>query len=451
MTDKAQRIHLLADEKISKALLKLGIPTMIGMLVSAFYNIVDAFFVGQLGTLQTAAVSIIYPLTMVGTGLGLLFGNGAGSYISRLLGRKAYDQVAVVASTTIFTGLGTIVFVAAGLLLCFDPLVNALGATALTMPYVREYGLIFIAGLILNVFNVLVNNLLIAEGATAFSMAAMLLGGLSNIFLDPLLIFGCQLGVGGAAIATLLARLISTALYLFYLLNGKNYITLSLHDFRPSRTLYGEIFKIGLPICVFQLLTGLSVGLTNFMARPFGEAAIAAMGIVNRIMTLESNALYGFLKGYTPLVGYNYGAGNAARIQQSTKTALLWSTSANILFGLLCLIFARPLIHLFNHQSAQVLEIGRWALSIDGLSFMLLGIQIVIGNYFLAIGKAKQGGMLSLSRQGFFFIPFLLIFTSAWGLFGLILAQPAADLCATLLTLKLWQQERRYLASPQKA
>lgn len=451
MNEKEKRIELLENVKIETALLKLGIPTMIGMLVSALYNVVDAFFVGRLGTVQTAAVSVVYPITMVGLGIALLYGSGAGSYISRLLGQRDYGRAARCGGSTVYSGLLTITVTVGAMLLFFEPMMRALGATDSNMLYVKEYGILYIIGLVFNVFNVMVNNMLIAEGASSVSMAAMLAGGAANLILDPILIFGMHMGVKGAAAATLISRLLSAAFYLAYLLKGKSYIKLSFRYFRPDLQMYGQIFKIGLPVCFFQILTGGAISLTNVAARPFGEAAIAAMGIVNRLMSLESNALYGFLKGFSPIVGYNYGAGNTERVALAAKTALRWSTIANIVFGIACILFSGPLIHLFNQESAQVLSIGKLALMVDALAFMTLGIQIVIGNYFLSVGKAKQGGTLSVCRQGVLFIPFLLIFTHLWGLTGLILAQLAADLCATVITLGLWSQEKARAKAVQTA
>ncbi|WP_394916431.1 MATE family efflux transporter [uncultured Robinsoniella sp.] len=174
MNENEKRIYLLEKENIKKALLKLGIPTMIGMLVSALYNIVDAFFIGRLGTLQTAAVSVVYPLTMVASGIGLLFGCGAGSYISRLLGRKKYEDIADCSSTALFSGIFISIAVVGGMMLFFEPLIYTLGATKSSITYAKEYGMIYLFGLIFNVFNMMMNNMLVAEGNSRFGMTAML-------------------------------------------------------------------------------------------------------------------------------------------------------------------------------------------------------------------------------------------------------------------------------------
>ena len=265
MNEKQKRRYLLETENVKTALLRLGIPTMIGMLVSALYNIVDTFFVGKLGTSQTAAVSIVYPVTMIGLGIGLLFGSGAGSYISRLLGRKEYDKASACSSTAIFSGILTILVVISGMLLFLEPMMRLFGATDASIPYALDYGKFYILGLVFNVFNIMVNNMLVAEGASSFSMAAMLIGGGANLVLDPILIFGCGMGVQGAAVATLISQTISAVFYLVYLTKGKSYLKLSLRYFKPSRPLFGEISKIGLPVCIFQFLTG---GANQYCCQP---------------------------------------------------------------------------------------------------------------------------------------------------------------------------------------
>lgn len=447
MNHSQKRMELLGKADINTALLKLGIPTLAGTMISALYNVVDAFWIGNLGTLQTAAVSIVYPLTMLGMAFGMLFGSGANSNIARFLGKKEYGKVKEYSSTAVFTGLGTITVLVAVMLLFLEPLLNLLGATEGNLIYAKEYGGIFIIGLIFNVFNMSMNNIIVAEGNPSMSMIAMLAGGVTNLVLDPLLIFGCDMGVRGAAVATLISRLVSAVIYISYLKKGASYVSVALRYFKPSIGLYRDVFKIGFPFCFFQLLSGFAVGLTNIAAKPFGDAAIATMGIVNRIMSLETQGLYGFFKGYSPLVGFNYGAGNMERVKKATKTAIRWSTIANIIFGAICVGFANSLIYLFNQESAEVLKLGSLALKVNGISCLALGFQIVINNYFLAVGKAKQGALLSVCRQGLFFIPILLIFSNIWGVNGVIFSQLAADVCSTILTIILWKNELKRISS----
>ena len=414
MTGKHEKLYLLGEEKIEKALLKLGIPTMIGMLISALYNVVDAFFVGKLGTLQMAAVSIIFPVAMIGTGIGLLFGSGAGSYLARLLGKKEYDKVAVCTTTVLGTGIATIAVLICGMLIFFNPFMRLLGATDSIMPYAKEYGIIFIISLIFNVFNVMVNNMIISEGSSTFSMMAMLIGGISNIILDPICIFTLRMGVEGAAVATLISSIISSALYVLYLCGGKSYLKISIKYFIANGELYREVCKVGIPLLVFQLLASLTISVTNISAKTYGNDVIAAMGIVNRIVSLEAMAVFGFLKGYQPLVGYNYGAGNTERTRKATKIALWWSTLFCILFGVIGIVFSKQLILAFNKDSSQVLQIGTTALIITLISYMTMGIQVVYGTYFLAIGRVKEAAKGYSSFHSFVYFPISL---ALWDLF----------------------------------
>jgi putative MATE family efflux protein len=454
MDEKNKRLFLLGEEKLSKALLKLGIPTMIGMIVSALYSIVDAFFVGRLGTSAITAVTVVYPVTMIGTGIGLLFGSGAGSYLARLLGTGDYKKVEECASTVIVSGIITATIMVSLMLLFFTPLMKAMGATPDVMTDVKAYGYLFIGGLVFNIFSVMVNNMIVAEGASGFSMFAMLVGGISNIILCPICIYGLRMGIEGASLATFLARLLSAGLYVFYLCGGKTYMKLRLRAFRPTKELYKEVFKVGIPLLVFQFLSSFTMSITNIAAKSYGTEVIAAMGIVNRIVSLESMALFGFLKGYQPLVGYNYGAKNIKRTKEATSLALKWSTAACVIFGLICIIFSKQVVLLFNTESARVLMVGQKALILTSLSYMTLGIQIVYGTYFLAIGRAKEGGILSICRQGVFFLPAILILPKLFGLNGLVCAQLFADVCSVTLTILFIIRERkkeRYVECLSKA
>jgi Na+-driven multidrug efflux pump len=251
------------------------------------------------------------------------------------------------------------------------------------------------------------------------------------------------MGITGAAFATFLARLLSAGLYVFYLYSGKTYIKMHLNAFRPTKELYGEVFKVGIPLLVFQILSSFTMGITNIAAKSYGTEVIAAMGIVNRIVSLESMALFGFLKGYQPLVGYNFGAKNMKRVKDATTLALKWSTAACIIFGFICILFSKEVVLLFNTESARVLMVGQKALILTALSYMTLGVQIVYGTYFLAIGKAKEGGILTICRQGVFFIPAILILPRLFGLNGLVCAQLFADVCSLTLTIIFVILERK--------
>ncbi|MFA9464665.1 MAG: MATE family efflux transporter [Velocimicrobium sp.] len=437
MKRNSERLYLLSNEKVSKALLKLGVPTMIGMMTSALYNLVDAYFVGQLGTSQIGAVSVVFPIGVILLGVGLLFGSGASSYLARLLGNKQFKEADECASTAVGASMVTAILIILAMLQFLNPFLKVLGATDSIMPYAKEYAVWFLIGLIFNVFNITVNNIITAEGATSYSMIAMLTGGVVNVILDPIFIFKLDLGVKGAAFATLLSRFIVFCIYMYYILRGRSNFHFSIKNFRLQRKVFAEIFKIGIPMLVYQLLCSLALSLTNSQAAKYGDEAVAAIGVVNRILSLGAMMIMGFLKGYQPFVGYNYAAGNQARVKEATKTALLWTTIFCISVAVLFIGLKRPLIQAFIRTDSNVLRIGQKTLVMNLLTFIGMGYQMVYSTMFMGLGKAKEGGMISIGRQGMFFIPILLIAAKISGLNGIIAAQPLADICSMILVFYL--------------
>ncbi|HBT15322.1 MAG TPA: MATE family efflux transporter [Firmicutes bacterium] len=432
-----QKLQMIRDEKIPKVLIKLGVPTMVGMMVSALYSVVDAYFVGWLGTSQMGAVSIVFPIVQIIVGLGMTFGSGAASYISRLLGEENVDQANRTASTALFSSL-VIGVVSILISLCFlDNILVALGATKTILPYAREYALIYIAGAILNIINVTMNNIITAEGRAKLTMISMLIGGGLNVILDPLFIFPLGFGVRGAAIATVVSQAATTCLYLWFILSKKGYLRFSSRLFTFSGTIYGEVFKVGVPILVFQILTSAAMGLSNTAASVYGDSAVAAVGVVTRIMTLGTYVVFGYMKGFQPVAGYNYGAKNYDRLNEATKVSLKWATIFCATVALLIIIIPKQIISLFSENDRALIDIGVRALRANGIIFPLYGFQMVYMALFLAMGRGKEGGLLSISRQGLFFIPAILIMPHLFGLEGVIWAQPSADLLSVVLTAVL--------------
>lgn len=444
--DNEQRIKLLKEAPIQKLLLKMGIPTMIGMLVTGFYNLVDAYFVGGLGTSQMGAVSIAFPIGQVIVGIALLFGGGVSSYLSRLLGEEKHSQASHAASTALYSSL-FIGLISIVLIECFiDKIIFALGATETIFPYAKQYAVIYVASSIFNVFNVTMNNIATSEGSTKISMISMLLGAGLNLVLAPICIYEFKMGISGAAIATAIAQAITSLMYLVYLLMKKSIFSFSIKEFRFEREIYIQILKVGVPTLVFQLLTSIAIGLTNKGAQSYGDSAIAAMGIVTRIMSMGSYAVFGFEKGFQPVAGYSYGAKQYTRLDEAINTTLKWTTTFCLVMSLVLIIFPEPIISLFSTNDKAVLEIGTFALRISSVMFIFFGFGTVYSILFLALGKAKEGTFLSVSRQGLFFIPVILLLPSIMGLNGVIFAQPIADLfmviSAAILGVKLKKEIR---------
>lgn len=425
-------IQLMKNEKIPKVLLRLGLPAMIGLLVSALYNVVDAYFVGGLGTSQMAAVSVAFPIGQIIIGLGMTFGSGAASYISRLLGEGNRERADKTASTALFSSLivgGLCIIVA----LCnLDKLLVALGATQTILPYAREYGVIYIAGAIFNIFNVTVNHTITSEGAAKLTMTAMIIGGLLNVVLDPIFIYTLGYGVQGAAVATVISQVVTSLIYLWYMVGRRGALHFSIRNISPDKEMFTEILKIGIPGLIFQVLVSVSTALTNTAASNYGDTAVAAMGVVNRILTVGNYVVFGFMRGFQPVVGYNYGAKLYDRLNEAVRTILKWATWFCSISATVMIVFAPQMISAFSSDQL-VIDIGSKALRINAIMFVFYGFQIAYGVLFLAIGKAKQGSILSIGRQGLFFIPLILVLPHVFGLNGVILTQPIADAFSVVL------------------
>lgn len=435
MNERNNKMELLGNAPIPKALMALGVPIMIGMLINALYNLVDAYFVGGLGESPMGAISIVFPLGQVVVGLGLMFGNGAASYLSRLLGRGDRDTANKVASTTLYSSviIGAVIIIFAAIFL--KPILFLLGATDTIMPYAVAYARIYVISCIFNVFNVTMNNIVSSEGAAKTTMCALLLGAVLNIGLDPVFIYVLDMGVVGAAIATAISQLVSTLVYVAYVFRKKSAFSFSIRNFNPSKQILIEILKIGVPTLTFQLLTSLSIALINRAANGYGDAVIAGMGAVTRITSMGTLVVFGFLKGFQPIAGFSYGAKNFARLREAIKTSILWSTCFCVVVGLLMIIFPEQIISQFANGNAKMLSAGQKSLMANGLSFFLFGFYTVYSSLFLALGKGTAGFALGACRQGICFVPVILFLPIVWGMNGILYAQPIADVLSAIITI----------------
>ena len=435
MKERNNKMELLGSAPVPKALMALGIPIMIGMLINALYNLVDAYFVGGLGESQMGAISIVFPLGQVVVGLGLMFGNGAASYLSRLLGRGDKDTANKVASTALYSSVlvGAIIIILATIFL--KPILTLLGATDTIMPYALTYARIYVISCIFNVFNVTMNNIVTSEGAAKTTMCALLLGAILNIGLDPIFIYVLEMGVAGAAIATAISQFVSTLVYLNYVLRKKSAFTFSVREFALTKQMMAEILKIGVPTLTFQLLTSLSITLINRAANGYGDAVIAGMGAVTRVTSMGTLVVFGFLKGFQPIAGFSYGAKKFDRLQEAIKTSILWSTIFCVIVGLLMAVFSTQIISQFTDGNAEMISVGQRSLTANGFSFMLFGFYTVYSSLFLALGKGTAGFILGACRQGICLVPVILILPVLWGLNGILYAQPIADVISAVITV----------------
>ncbi len=428
------RIKILKEENIDKALFKLGIPMVISLLVAALYNVVDTYFVSGLGKEAVAAVSVAFPIQLIFLGIGLTFGAGAGSYISRLLGGNNKKEASIVATVALISSaiLGIITAIA---LFCYlEGVLKFMGAIPSIMEISKSYTGIFIVGGILGTVNVTLGNLAVAQGAAKISLKAMIVGSISNMILDPIFIFGLNLGVRGAAIATLIARVITSLMYLIYFIGDKNLIEIKLPNFKPTFAIYKEVLKIGISMLILQILQTISISKISYAASFYGEEAIAAMGIVLRIVTLGTNVVFGYMKGLQPLAGFNYGAKNYERVREAIKASIKWTNVFCVLWTVIVYIFAPSILSIFGTDE-NVLNIAMPALRAALIMFITFGFQFTYSTMYLSTGKALGGVFLNSLRQGIVFIPIILLLPKFMGLNGVIYAQTISDLITTIITI----------------
>lgn len=390
---------------------------------------------GGLGTSQMGAISVVFPIGQVVVGLGLLFGNGAASYISRLLGNGEKDRANRVASTALYSSISVGALMIVGTMIFLCPLLKLLGATESILPYALTYGKIYVISSIFNVFNVTMNNIVTSEGAAKTTMCALLAGAVLNMGLDPVFIYGLKLGVAGAAIATAISQMVSALVYLCYVFLGKSVFRFDIKKCCFSKEMIYEILKIGIPTLVFQLLTSLSIMLINMQAGEYGDSVIAGMGAVTRITSMGSLMVFGFIKGFQPIAGYSYGAKKYDRLREAMKVSIIWSTMFWVVFGLVLAIVPTGIISRFTSGDVELIDVGRRALRASGLSFVLFGFQTVYSSLFLALGKAKEGFVLGACRQGICFVPVILILPMIFGKSGIFYAQPVSDVVSAVIAV----------------
>lgn len=417
---------------VPKLVTSLAVPTIISMLITSIYNMADTFFVSQIGTSASGAVGISFALMAVIQAIGFTFGIGAGNYISRLLGQKERQQAAKVAATSFFTALGLGVVLALLGLLFLDPLVYALGATETIAPYAKDYMGYILIGMPYMIASFVLNHTLRFQGSAYFAMLGIGTGGLLNIVLDPIFIFKLKMGTGGAALATIISQFISFCILYFYSGSGGN-LKVRFKDFTPKWEIYKEILKGGIPSFNRQALASVAMIALNQVAGPFGDAAIAAMSIAARIFQFAVSVILGYGQGYQPVCGFNYGAKRYDRVLEAFWFCLKTSLVIMVVTGAVMFVLSTQIISLFRKEDLEVIAIGSRALRFQSVIFPLSAWIIMINITLQTIGKGMGATILSVSRQGLFFLPAVFILPRLYGITGLQLCQPVADIFTFLV------------------
>lgn len=431
---KQDQYYEMANAPISKIIPKLAVPTIISMLVTSIYNMADTFFVSQLGTSASGAVGIIFSAMAIIQALAFMIGMGTGNFIARMIGAGNRKLAEELASIAFFTGFGVGLVIAVLGNANIGQLVRMLGSTETIAPYAEAYAsYIFVAAPFM-ICSFIMNNLLRFQGKALFAMVGITTGGVLNMVLDPIFIFGLDMGTAGAALATGLSQFVSFCILLFMCNSREDCISIHPKKFKPTLAIYGEIIHGGLPSLGRQGIASIATITMNTMAQPYGDAAIAAMSIVNRFMMFVGSAMIGFGQGYQPVCSYCFGARLYDRVKKACVYCVKVSTIFLLAVSVIGLIFSGNIIQMFRKDDLEVIRIGTLALRLQLLTMPLQGLVVMGGNMTpQSIGYGIRATIVSTARQGWLLIPILLCTVPVFGVLGIQMAQPIADVGTFIL------------------
>lgn len=430
--------NVLGTRPIGPLLVQMAVPAMIAMGVNALYNLVDTIFVGRIvGPLGIGGIGIAFPMQIAVLAVALLVGIGSSSTISRSLGRGEPEKAADVLGNAVVLIIVAVAVVAGIGLVFLDPLLYALGATDALRPYAREYLTVILPGAPFIATAIVSNHLVRSEGKSRHAMTIMLLGAGLNIILDPIFIYIFDLGVRGAAIATVISQAVSFAYAVSFYLSGASSIPVSLAHIRFHPAITREVVAIGAASFVRQFSQSLFVVITNNALRAVGdEVAISAFGVINKLLIFSLMPLIGIAQGFQPIAGYNYGAGNMLRVRKAVRIAGTATVTIALFYFAIVMLFPRAVFGIFTTDPA-LLDTGARALRIVSLAIALVGPQLVGAVFFQSVGMAGPALVLGLLRQAILLIPLVLILPRFLGTAGVWWSFPIADAVAALVTT-LW-------------
>ena len=429
-----EQYNKMVNTPVSKLIAKLAVPTVISMLVTSIYNMADTFFVSQINTQASAAVGVVFPIMAIIQAFGFTLGMGSGSLVSIRLGQKRNSDANVIASTAFFSSIffGGIVTLFGNL---FTPqILRFIGASETVLPYAQDYATYIFWGAPFICASFVMNNDLRSEGKAYLSMIALTSGGILNIILDPIFIYGFKLGISGAAIATLVSQFISFSILLSFYLRKKTVVIINIKNVSVKDGTLWKIICTGIPSLARQGLASIASILLNTSASVYGDAAIAAMAIATKILMFVASIMIGIGQGFSPVSGYNYGAKRFDRVKKSYFFMVASGSSIMSFFAIIIFIFARQILHSFIDDQAAI-DIGvvalRWQVSFIPLHPLIVGTNMLMQS----TRHIKSATFLSMNRQGVFFIPAILILPRILGLTGVEISQFVADVCSAITAI----------------
>lgn len=441
-----------ATEPIGRLIVKFAVPSVIVLLVNSLYNIVDQIFIGWgVGYLGNGATNIVFPITIIALALSMMIGNGGAAYLSLKMGEGEVETAKkgvgnAVTLVTIVSILLAVIF-----LVWIDPILTLFGATDVLRPFALEYGFIIGAGLPFMMISAAINSMIRADGSPKYAMLSMVIGAIINVILDPVFIFVFQMGVKGAAIATIIGQVASFVVSVLYMPHFKS-VQLHKSSFAPCAKVSVNIVIFGLSSFITQFAITIVMALTNNLLAKYGaqsvygaEIPLTATGIVMKVNQIMIAILLGIATGTQPIIGYNYGAKSYHRVKKALEISLIASEIVSVAAFLIFQFAPMSVVSLFGSEEGLYNEFAVKAFRIFLMLCPLTGFQTIAAVYLQAVGKPVKSAILSLARQIIFFVPTALILPIFLGVEGVLWTGPVADGLAFLLSLAFLLYERNHL------
>lgn len=434
MAQYESQYERMIKQPIPSLILTLALPTTISMLVTNIYNMADTYFVSTVGTSATGAVGIVFGLMAILQAFGFMFGHGAGANISRRLGAKRVEEARIFESTSFFGSLFFGALIAVLGLIFLNPLMYLMGSTSTILPYARAYAFFILIAAPAMTSSCVMNNILRYEGQASLAMIGLTSGSIINIFGDYLFMRIFHMGVTGAGLSTALSQYISAFILYSMYHRGKTQSCFKWQYVSLEKYVIGSIVTVGFPSLCRQGLNSISVMTLNFAAGIYGDEAIAAMSVVSRISNLIFSVGVGIGQGFQPVSAFSYGAKRYDRLKQAFIFTETLSTILLSIISVICLCFTKPLLLLFT-QDSQVLSIAQLAMKFECIAIFFMAISIGANMLFQSIGRSVIATFLAALRSGLAFIPLVILLPHIWGITGLALSQPIADLCSSIIPI----------------
>lgn len=435
MQDK--NLELMEKAPIPKAILSLALPTVFSSIVILIYNLADTYFIGLLGDKhQLGAVSLAYPIFTVIQAIGNIFAIGASPYISRCLGSQEHDKVKKASSVAIWTSVGITLVLTTVYFIFNNQFLGMLGTDANTFAPTKAYLDICVLFGIFMTMQTVMSAFLRAEGKVKQSVIGMVIGTVTNIILDPVFILKFHMGAGGAAWATIIGNAVSVIFFVIVFFKSRAFVSVRFRDFKPSKEIYSEVFKIGVPASAGQILMGATNLVFNVLAVPYGDYVIPAYGVAGKMIFIAITIVNGYTSGYLPFAGYNFGAKNMQRVKSAFKFTLLSATALCLVLLIPFLFLARGFMGLFS-PDPDVIDTGVRFLQMYAICLPVLGMQFTFMSTLQVLGKAFRAMIITIGRQTILFYPLVYALNHFFGFSGLIITNTIADIATTIIAALL--------------